>query len=174
MKVQHCTVMAVLLSLSLLAGCATTNSASINPEAGAPSRLIVHFGNMQNSDGQLLVFVHDNSSTYYSDDDTSRKDFNAFRFVKVKPVAPVTTVILEDVPAGRYAVGAVHDEDNDGSLDRMWFPFAGMPSESYGISNDVHSPFSKASFEKALIEVKEPVTEISIKMSTHLRKLVGH
>lgn len=165
--------MAVLLSLFLLAGCATTNSASINHEVGAPSRLIVHFDNMQNSDGQLLVFVHDNSSTYYSDDDTNGKDFSAFRFEKVKPVVPVTTVVFEDVPAGRYAVGAVHDEDSDGGLDRMWFPFTGMPSESYGISNDVYSYFSKAPFEKGLIEVRSPETEITINMSTHLKKLMG-
>lgn len=173
MKGRHFHFLSLLASLLLVAGCATTNTASINREAGPPSKLIVHYEGIQNSNGQLLVFVHDNSSAYQDDDDTTSKDFSAFRFATVKPFAPVTTVVFEDIPAGRYAVGAVHDENSDGSLDRMWFPFAGMPSESYGISNDVYSYFSKAPFEKALIEVQSPVTEITIRMSTHLSKLMG-
>ena len=157
----------------LFASCATTSSISINKEPGPPTKLVVYIEGIKNNHGKLLAFIHDNSRSYYSDDNVNGEDFSAFRFEKVDPTVPVTTVIFENIPAGHYAINGPHDEDEDGALGRQIFPFPGMPSERYGISNDVFSWFSKASFEDALVEVRPPLTEITIKMSTHLQKLFG-
>ncbi len=41
---------------------------------------------------------------------------------------------LHEVPSGTYAIAILHDEDDDGTLDR---DFIGWPQEGFGFSNDV-------------------------------------
>ena len=44
-----------------------------------------------------------------------------------------TVVVAQNVPAGRYAVQAFHDENRNGKGDRALF---GVPKEGVGFSND--------------------------------------
>jgi uncharacterized protein (DUF2141 family) len=44
-----------------------------------------------------------------------------------------TIVIIRDIPAGRYAVQAFHDENDNHRVDRALF---GIPKEGVGFSND--------------------------------------
>jgi len=157
--------------LLLCVGCATTDSVSINRQPGPPVKLIVNFSGVKSSDGKVLAFVHDNASSYHTDENTKSANFNAFKFVEVTPVVPVTTVVFEGIPAGRYAVDGYQDENGDGTMNRMIIPFPGMPKEPYGISNNIWAGFSKAGFQDALIDVVPPSTEINIELSSHLRKI---
>jgi len=43
--------------------------------------------------------------------------------------------VFEDVPPGRYAISAIHDEDSEGDFDRGLF---GIPTEGWTASNDAH------------------------------------
>jgi uncharacterized protein (DUF2141 family) len=43
------------------------------------------------------------------------------------------TVVLSNVPPGRYAVQAFHDANGNGKVDRNWL---GVPREGIGFSND--------------------------------------
>lgn len=160
------------LTAALLAGCATMPDRPPGT-GGAPARLRVHIEGVRGTQGRLLVFLHDNAGDYHADDDTTAPDFHAFRYQRVDPVVPRTTVVFEDVPAGRYAVSAYHDEDGDGRLDRMWFPFPLMPSEPYAIANGAFAPVSKPAFTRALIDVEPPSTDTTLSLSTHLEKLLG-
>lgn len=47
---------------------------------------------------------------------------------------------------GSVAFAALHDEDEDGELDR---DLIGLPTEGYAFSNDVREPFGPPSFEAA-------------------------
>ncbi len=163
---------AIVSSLIVLAGCATTGTESINRQPGAPVKLIVHFSGVEDGEGRILAFIHDSAGSYHSDDDTNSPSFSAFRFTRVTPSVPVTTVVFDAIPAGRYAVSGYQDKDGDGALDRMLLPFPGMPSEPYGIANDAWAIVSKPAFADALIDAEPPVTEITIKLSTHLRKFI--
>lgn len=165
-------VAALLAGLGLVTGCATNGNIANDPQA-PPTEVVIHLSGIQSPHGSLLVFIHDNGVSYHADDDTTARNFNPFAFQKADPVVPMTTVVFKNIPAGRYAISAYHDRDDDGHLNRMIFPFPLMPSEPYGIANDVHAPLSKASFEKALVEIRPPVTEIDIRLSTHLNKLMG-
>ncbi|MGE0784646.1 MAG: DUF2141 domain-containing protein [Sandaracinaceae bacterium] len=49
-------------------------------------------------------------------------------------------------PVSRVAFAAMHDEDDDGELDR---DLLGVPSEGYAFSNDVREPFGPPSFRAA-------------------------
>lgn len=71
-------------------------------------------------------------------------------------VAGETTVTIDNVPPGVYAVQLFHDRNNSGHVDRGMF---GIPKESIGFSNDaplgLHGPkFGRAAF----IHGEEPQT----------------
>jgi uncharacterized protein (DUF2141 family) len=59
------------------------------------------------------------------------------------------TVVLNNVPSGRYAVQAFHDANGNGKVDRNWL---GLPREGIGFSNDAmprltYPRFSVAGFD---------------------------
>lgn len=64
--------------------------------------------------------------------------------------------VLRDVPPGRYALNAFHDENGNGDLDTN---VLGIPKEGYGFANDPTARFGPPSFEAAAVDVGDaPVT----------------
>jgi uncharacterized protein (DUF2141 family) len=165
--------LSLLFALALLAACSSTSPVSVNTVAGPPTNLTVEITDVTNTDGQMLVLLFDNSADYHSDKNVNDLDAHFFRKLIVTPQTPTTTVTFEGVPAGQYAIHVIHDEDGDGGMDRMIFPFTGMPSEPYALSNNIHDSFSKGDFEEALFTVKAPDTKIQLALSTHLSKMTG-
>ncbi len=155
----------------LLAGCSTLNKVSINKEVGQPAQVVVTLNGVESEDGSLLIYLHDNEYSYYSDDDINTDGITFFRKLNIPANSPTKQVTFDNIPTGQYAITAFHDEDNDGRLDRMIVPFIGMPSESYGSSNDSFSYLSKGSFKDALIDINLPVANVTINLSTHLTKI---
>jgi uncharacterized protein (DUF2141 family) len=78
---------------------------------------------------------------------------------------PTEEVVFEDVPPGRYAVAAYQDVNGNGELDKV--P-PGIPTEPYAFSNDV-GRLAPPSFERALVEVGEGRTVISVRLRRLLR-----
>jgi len=168
-KVNYKKVIALALSI-IVASCRSTNSippVSINQQVGPPTKLTLELSGIKNEQGSILVYIHDNQDSYYSDDNLLTESITFFRKKKIKAIASKMTIVFDDIPAGRYAITSYHDEDDDGRLDRMFIPM-GMPSESYGSTNGSVALLSKGSFEEALIEVKEPKTSVAVKLSTHI------
>ena len=58
--------------------------------------------------------------------------------------------VLRDLPPGRYAVSAFHDENGNGDLDAN---VLGIPKEGYGFANDPPTPFGPPDFEAAAVTV---------------------
>ncbi|MBE0370457.1 DUF2141 domain-containing protein [Pseudoalteromonas sp. MMG013] len=162
-----------LCGLLMLSGCQSTSYKSVNDGNGEPTRLIVNISNVQNTDGQLIVMIHDNSGDYHADLNINDPEAKFYLKKIVTPTMPNTLITFENVPAGQYAINVIHDEDADGGLDRMLFPFTGMPSEPYALSNDVYDNFSKGDFEDALVEIGAPTSQIDLRLATHLKKVVG-
>ncbi len=69
---------------------------------------------------------------------------------------------LTDLPAGTYAIGVIHDQDNNGKLSTN---AVGYPTEKFGFSNDPKVYFGPPSFEKAAFVLgKTPISlEISLR-----------
>jgi len=88
--------------------------------------LIVTLEGIAHDKGGIRVGLYDRSETF-------RKEDRAFA-LKDGPALPGrVSITFADVPAGRYAVMAYHDEDGNGRLDR----FLGMiPTEGYALSNN--------------------------------------
>jgi uncharacterized protein (DUF2141 family) len=165
--------LSAIFAVSLLSSCATVSNVSVNKTTGDNTKISIDINGVSSSEGHLLVYLHDNSESYYSDDDFSAKSVTFFQRQVIEPTAPLTQVTFENVPAGKYAVSVIHDEDDNGKLSRMVFPFVGMPSEPYGLSNNIYSSLSKGTFEEALIEITAPETQVSVTLATHLGKITG-
>lgn len=63
------------------------------------------------------------------------------------------------IPPGRYAVAAIHDENGNHKLDRN---FLGIPKEGFGFANNPKVALSAPSFNAAATQVSCPLTRIEI------------
>ncbi len=77
--------------------------------------------------------------------------------------APITngSAVCEfpGLPPGKYAVATFHDRDMSGS---MTFNFIGLPTESYGFSNDAPVGLGPPSFEAAGFAYSGGVLDITV------------
>ncbi len=82
---------------------------------------------------------------------------------KGKARAAVGTVVvtIKDVPAGRYAAQAFHDENDSGTLDRNFF---GLPKEAMGFSNNAPMHLGPPSFDVAAFSVSSGKVEIEFSL----------
>ncbi|MCB9762193.1 MAG: DUF2141 domain-containing protein [Alphaproteobacteria bacterium] len=95
--------------------------------------------------GDAIIAVFDREDAWL--------DLPAARARVVQPVSGDTlTARFEGLPAGRYAVSVIHDEDGDGELDMRWLPFPG-PVEGAGVSNDAPASFGPPSFGDAVFSL---------------------
>jgi uncharacterized protein (DUF2141 family) len=125
--------------------------ALLAPLAAAAADLIVDVTNVRSSRGHVRLSVCDEAhfggeGCKFDGVAEAREGF--------------TRVIVHDVPAGRWAVQAFHDENDNGEFDQN---FIGLPQEGFGFSND--PPLrGKPRFADSAIEVREPKTEISLRL----------
>jgi uncharacterized protein (DUF2141 family) len=82
---------------------------------------------------------------------TKREFLKDCRYTGAAPAVPgATTVIIEGLTPGRYAVQAYHDKNDDHEVDRNIF---GIPTEGVGFSNariGLRAPrFGEAAFDYA-------------------------
>jgi len=83
-------------------------------------------------------------------------------FTGAAPAKPGSVVVsVPDIPPGRYAVQAYHDEDGNGRLRKGLF---GLPAEAIGFSRDARIRLGPPSFEDAAIDVAEPVTATRLRL----------
>ena len=80
---------------------------------------------------------------------------------KVQVSGPETTVVVEGLPRGVYAVTAFQDENGNGELDRN---FIGLPKEPTGVSNDARGKMGPPKFKAAAFELNGPSRSIPIRL----------
>ena len=69
------------------------------------------------------------------------------------------TVLIPDLPSGKYAVGVYVDNNRNGRQDKNFF---GVPKEKYGFSNDVRGIFGPPDFAAAAFDIGENAATKSI------------
>ena len=109
--------------------------------------LSIEVRGVRSADGRVYVAVHgpESKDTFPSGDDIVSG---------LREPARIGTLhfVVNDLPAGRYAVNAFHDENDNGELDTN---LVGIPSEGYGFANDPSTTFGPADFEEAAVTVGE-------------------
>ncbi len=94
----------------------------------------------------------------YADADSFRHEARAKQVLSLPAAAGTVTGVFHDLPPGRYAVLAYHDENDNQKLDL----FLGMfPSEGWGLSNDP-TVLGPPRFEASAFDVADPATSIAI------------
>ena len=118
------------------------------------SKLVVNLEGVKEATGNLRA-------TLYRESDAFRKEDKAFKLVSLPASKGTVKLVFAELPPGRYAVMAYHDEDND---QKLKLRFGMFPLEGYGLSNNpkVSGPpkFADSAFDVAGAE-----TSISIKLN---------
>jgi len=68
----------------------------------------------------------------------------------VKSTGTEVTVVFENLKPGEYAVSVIHDENENGELDKN---FIGIPKEGFGFGNNAMGSFGPPGFKDAKVRV---------------------
>lgn len=72
------------------------------------------------------------------------------------------TLVFKDVPTGKYAFSAYHDENANGKMDRN---LIGIPTEGYAFSRDARGRRGPPSFDDAVFEVKDGNSNMTVTLN---------
>lgn len=136
---------AFLLSLLVLA---VTTAGTANA-----ADLVVNVTGVRAHKGMLKLAVYDSAASWDGDGKSVAAD-------EKTPDADEVTFRFANIPAGKVAVMAMHDENGNGKLDSN---FMGMPTEGYGFSNNP-KVMRKAHFDEAAVAVGDAPVTITLKL----------
>jgi uncharacterized protein (DUF2141 family) len=85
----------------------------------------------------------------------------AVRSISLAPKNGKASFKLTDLPAGTYAIGVIHDQDNNGKLSTN---SVGYPTEKFGFSNNPKVYFGPPSFEKAAFVLGKTALSLEINL----------
>jgi uncharacterized protein (DUF2141 family) len=115
--------------------------AAAAPAANAAD-LTISVKDVRNASGLVRIAVYDSAASFLKRP-----------LAKVVQEAPASAgevkFVLHDLPAGKYAVGSFHDENNTGKVE---YGPLGAPLQGYGFSNDALSTEGPPSFAQAAFE----------------------
>lgn len=106
--------------------------------------LTVKVENLRNSEGVVQFTL------YNKDGSIPDEDFkNYYRLEKVNIVNGKSEITFENLPKGKYAVNILHDENNNGKIDKgLILPKEGIGFSNYSSIGLTNRPnFKKASFD---------------------------
>lgn len=114
----------ILLSVFTLFTSSTIESQAVTTENTGD--VIVRVTDIQDIKGEILVGIYDSRRTF-------RKVKKVMKYA-VKEVSNGTeTLVLEDVPAGTYAIALFQDFNGNRKFDSNWM---GVPKEPFGFSTN--------------------------------------
>lgn len=115
--------------------------------------LNIDISGAKSAEGQLKLMLFDKADGF-------RKEASSRAVLAIPTAAGNQQAAFKDLPPGRYAVIAYHDENANGKLDLR---FGMIPAEGYGLSNnpEVMGP---PSFEHAAFELDEAGRRIEIRL----------
>lgn len=117
--------------------------------------LTVTVNELQNSTGVVQFSLYNKDGTIPDEHYESY-----YKQLTAKINAEKSTVTFVGVPKGDYAVNILHDEDEDGEIDKGWI----LPVEGIGFSNiESINPMNRPNFKKAKFELKTNKT-IAVKV----------
>ena len=140
---RSCLFRTVVATVASLAGLAATPTIA--------AELVIEVRGVRSDAGRVYIAVHaprEGEEFPYAD--------GLFAGVQQRAHAGAMRFVLRDLPAGRYAVNAFHDENGNGDLDAN---VLGIPTEGYGFANDPAATFGPPKFEEAAVTLgDEPAT----------------
>ncbi|HSZ24363.1 MAG TPA: DUF2141 domain-containing protein [Cytophagaceae bacterium] len=143
-----------ICAIILLLVVALRSFSQINAQ-GSTSKVTVSVYNSKSNSGKIIL------TFYNSKEDFPTRPEKALRKIAAPVINNSATFVLESVPYGTYAISVFHDENNNNDMDRN---FIGIPKEGVGASMDAKGSMGPPKFEDAKFLVKEPYTNLKIKL----------
>ncbi|MBY0349037.1 MAG: DUF2141 domain-containing protein [Hydrotalea flava] len=117
--------------------------------------LTVEVSNLRNNGGSVVFALYNREDAF---PDEHYKKY--YKKIVGKIDNKKSSVTFEDLPAGKYAVSILHDEDNNGKIKKGFI----LPKEGIGFSNYQSIGLgNKPTFSKASFEINSNL-EIKLKM----------
>lgn len=119
-------------------------------------KIQVNLSGMQNTNGKINFALYNNSASY--NDPTQ-----VYKSLSLTPSGSSLSFTLDSIPAGTYAFGVFHDENDNQQIDQNWL---GIPSEGFAFSNNAMGSFGPPSYDQAKFVV--------LKSQTHVQTIALH
>jgi len=107
------------------------------------SNLIIQINGIEEIKGKIQIGI-------YNDEDKFPDVGGEYRIEYIKVNSSEAVYTIKNLPLGDYAIALFHDINSDGVCN---FNFWGIPTESYGFSNNIKPLLSAPSFEDTKISV---------------------
>ncbi|UWZ83429.1 DUF2141 domain-containing protein [Occallatibacter riparius] len=117
--------------------------------------LRIHVDGFRNTRGNLGTIIFRSPDGWPEDKDKSFRHGPA----PIDKATSTAVAVWPDLPPGDYGVAAIDDENSNAKLDRN---LIGIPKEGFGFANNPHVGLVPPSFDKALVHVTCPATEVTI------------
>src|SRR5690349_1221481 len=123
------------------------------PALAAELRLTIE--NVRSDGGELLIALYDNADGFKSAIANAATrglmpDSGRLIGTSIRAQRGTQSTVFTQLPPGRYAAIVIHDENDNGRLDKNGM---GVPTEGYGFGNDAQGFLSATSFEAAAIAI---------------------
>ncbi len=105
--------------------------------------------------GKMIVWLFKDAQGFPND---TSKIFRQ-QSVGIDPNTKIAQVTFKNLPQGTFAVTVLHDENNNGKMDKNFF---GMPKEGYGASNNPKKRMRAANFDEAKFSLNASEQTIKI------------
>jgi uncharacterized protein (DUF2141 family) len=115
------------------------SAGGVAPTAHPLARLTVTVTDLRNHHGQLIYGVFTSADGFPTD---SHKAVDW----QVKPADADSVVFTAMLPPGQYGASVLHDENNNGKIDKNLF---GVPVEGYGVTNNPKPALRAATFDES-------------------------
>lgn len=138
--------------VSLLAAAAFAYAPGQAHAQSSPCALTIHVDGFRNQKGDLGI------SLFTSSDGWPEDNSKAY-FHRPNPITGSATSVTLQVPAGRYSIAVLHDENGNHKQDRNML---GIPKEGFGFANNPRVLLTAPRFDVAAVQVACPSTETTI------------
>ncbi|RMG81974.1 MAG: DUF2141 domain-containing protein [Bacteroidetes bacterium] len=108
-------------------------------DAFAQNRLTIKIDSIKSNAGVIRLILFD-------------KNENTIAEISSKIIDKSTTITIDSLLDGTYALKYFHDENSNEKLDANWI---GIPTEGIGFSNNAKVMFGPPAFEEMIFEVKK-------------------
>jgi uncharacterized protein (DUF2141 family) len=136
-------------------GGASDDAAPQGHAAAGVCSLLIHVSGFRNTKGLLGAELFTSAAGWPEDVE------RAFRHASFPIQGDHATAVFDHLPAGRYGIVVLHDENENKKLDRNVFQ---VPKEGFGFANNPHVALSAPPIEKATIPVTCPSTTTDVKL----------
>lgn len=114
--------------------------------------VLIEIENIKSSKGTLIIAAFDSKENFLKKPYTSKM---------VQAKTGDLSVLIKDLPYGKYAISIIHDENENGELDKNGI---GLPKECFGFSNVSMGLFGPPAYKDVQFEVNETQVEVKVKM----------